>query len=785
MKKTKTVGNQKLPAKCFAYVPDPDTPSTWKLPIYKADGSPDRERLPKAYAAVFSNYRGEKAQIPSSARAGVIRKLKSAYSKAGMDWPGAKSKESEIREFTFAEGVAPLVEGEGEPDGKKWCVTLIKAGLSKNRNYYPQSVLEKAAPLFEGVKAFDRSDFDHATGGGESVRNIVGWFSESRYESGRIKATFNILDTAKWLSDMLLEAYAAKKHDLFGLSIVAMGDAKIRRHEGQEVRWVEALTEAYSVDPVVNPSAGGKFDRLAATDISDMEDLLMFKKLIEKIQALRPQLLDGKDLENITEAELLELLDEALAAQPEKKTEAKQPDNGAVKITEAEQRIANLLAEHEKRLTCQTLLAAKLTESALPDVSKNRLRSMLAGKIFTEAELNETFKAEMDYLAALKPTQVVIPNPAMPGIDTRDKMVAALDGMFMEADQKVGDQKVPRARSIRELYREMTGDFGFTGMVKHAPRLSRLFPEALTSSSWAEILGDSITRKMMAEYMTPGYLADWRKIVSDITPINDFRSNKRMQMGGYGEIPTVAESGTYTELTSPGDQEAYYSIGKKGGLESVTLEMIANDDVGAIKKIPVSLARAALIGLYRTVFDLLVDNDVTTYDSVAWFSDAATRYNKGTTALSQSGLAAIRYAMRSQAAYGETRNLLSLVPKWLVVPNELEETAFKLCKATTTLITAGSTEDLAPNINTQRYSMDYIVVDYFTNAKDYWVFCDPRDCPTIEVGFFQGREEPELFIQDQPTVGSMFTADKITYKIRHIYGVCVLDHRGAYYMDVA
>jgi len=693
----------------------------------------------------------------------------------------AYDNDKEFREFTFAEGIEPISESE-EPDGKKWDVTLIRAGLSKNGNYYPQDVLNKAAPLFEGVKAFDRSDFDHATGGGESVKNIIGWFSESRFESGKIKATFNIMDTARWLSEMLLEAYRAKKTDLFGLSIVASGEGKIRRHEGREVRWVESLTAAHAVDPVVNPSAGGRFDRLAAANISETEDLLMFKQLIEKIQTLRPELLEGKDLENITEAELLELLGKALAKKEVKVAEAKPPDTSTFQtlVTEAEKRIADLVAAAEQRTQSQAMLAAKLSESKLPEISKARVRSQFAGKLCTEAEITEGIKAELDYLAALTPTMVKVPHPAMPGVDTRDKLIAAMDGMFMEADQMVGDQKIPRARSIKMLYQEITGDFNVTGRLKEATRLT----EALTSASWGEILGDSITRKMQSEYQNPGYLADWRKIVSDITPIQDFRSNKRMVMGGYGALNDVSESETYEPLTSPTDIEAYYSIGKKGGLETVTLEMIANDDVGAVKRIPMKLARAALIGLYRGVFDLLTANAVTTYDAVAWFTNGTSHYNMSTTALSATAVNAVRVAMRNQAAYGESRYLIGLVPKWLVVPNELEDVAMKLCTAANSLISQGTTEvsDM-PNIN-QRYSMDYIVVDYYTNAADWWAFCDPKNCPTIEVGFYQGREDPELFIQDQPNVGSMFTADKITYKIRHIWGVCVLDHRGAYYMDV-
>jgi len=74
-----------------------------------------------------------------------------------------------------------------------------------------------------------------------------------------------------------------------------------------------------------------------------------------------------------------------------------------------------------------------------------------------------------------------------------------------------------------------------------------------------------------------------------------------------------------------------------------------------------------------------------------------------------------------------------------------------------------------------------IVIPYWTTATTWWLVSDPRTAPTIEVGFFKGRQEPELFVQDNPTVGSAFTADKITYKIRFIYGYNILDYRSVCY----
>lgn len=57
----------------------------------------------------------------------------------------------------------------------------------------------------------------------------------------------------------------------------------------------------------------------------------------------------------------------------------------------------------------------------------------------------------------------------------------------------------------------------------------------------------------------------------------------------------------------------------------------------------------------------------------------------------------------------------------------------------------------------------------------YLSFTDEVD--PIEIGFLNGKEIPEILVQDQPTVGNVFTADTIRYKVRHEYGGCVPDYR--------
>jgi phage major head subunit gpT-like protein len=252
---------------------------------------------------------------------------------------------------------------------------------------------------------------------------------------------------------------------------------------------------------------------------------------------------------------------------------------------------------------------------------------------------------------------------------------------------------------------------------------------------------------------------------------------RRPRIGGYGTLPIVTQGSGYNTLTSPTDEEQTYAVAKRGGTEDLTLETIANDDVGAVRRIPVKLARAAAQTLYRFVFDFLKDNPTLAYDGTALFH--TNHANTGTTALSDFQLKTAIQLMRNQAAYGDTAEVLGGAnsPRWLVVPNELEDLSVRLT-ASATYVGATNEAGTTPNMIRLRYpQLEPLVIDYWTDPDNWYLVADPAKQPTIEIGFLNGQEEPELFIQDAPLLGSVFTADKITYKIRHIYGGNVLDHR--------
>ena len=85
-KKTKTEGGQAYPASDFAYVPDPEKPSTWKLRLTSTPGgSPDPGIVGAAAAALGPGYRGNKVQIPTADRSAVVARVRRAWRKANPD----------------------------------------------------------------------------------------------------------------------------------------------------------------------------------------------------------------------------------------------------------------------------------------------------------------------------------------------------------------------------------------------------------------------------------------------------------------------------------------------------------------------------------------------------------------------------------------------------------------------------------------------------------------------------------------------------------------------------
>lgn len=83
---TKTEAGAEYPAAAYAYVPDPEKPSTWKLRLWE---TPDKKetaaQVGRAMAAMGRGFRGNKVQIPATEMAAVRAKVRAAWRKTNPD----------------------------------------------------------------------------------------------------------------------------------------------------------------------------------------------------------------------------------------------------------------------------------------------------------------------------------------------------------------------------------------------------------------------------------------------------------------------------------------------------------------------------------------------------------------------------------------------------------------------------------------------------------------------------------------------------------------------------
>ena len=421
---------------------------------------------------------------------------------------------------------------------------------------------------------------------------------------------------------------------------------------------------------------------------------------------------------------------------------------GQERLTESEAPVTRAeLALHQARLYAVSAIAA----STLPAIAKDKLQAQFKGaERFTEADVDAAIKAEREYLARF--SESGRPTGGLARIEVGDRRATIADMLDAFFDPKHKDHRT--VRSFKECYIEMTGDRDITGR----PDQARL-TESIGTDTFANALGSSITRRLQTLYRDYVEYDAWRNVTVQ-SPVNDFRTQERTQIGGYGDLPAVAERAAYTALTDPSDAKATYAVTKRGGLAQVTMEGIKNDDVGAIRRVPLELARSAKRTLYKFVMNFFAAN-AAIYDSVALYH--ASHGNLAVAALDATQLAAHRLLMKKQTGR-DTATRMGIGPKFLLVPDDLFETAYNLFNRNTNL----------DETFVQNMKLTIIAVPTWTDTNDWVTMADPNDIPVLEIGFLDGMEEPVLLTQDSPTEGSVFTNDLISYKMRHIYGGNIL-----------
>lgn len=261
---TKTEGSDgDFPAGDYAYVPDAQSPSTWKLRLTATPGgAPDAVHTGAAAAALGPNPpHGQRVQIPDADLPAVKAKVRTAWTKAhpdqAADMPASIKESAESESMPLAEEHIELIERAVGEDGLAH-IKLIAPGWGSS-GYYPPAVLARDGPnvFREGL----HMHIDHQTEAERkakqegSLKDFAGTLASDAHWEDNGPAGPGLYADAQ-----VFEPYRAMLNEMaphIGVSIRANGNAVRGEAEGRKGHIIEAITAANTTDYVTRAGAGG------------------------------------------------------------------------------------------------------------------------------------------------------------------------------------------------------------------------------------------------------------------------------------------------------------------------------------------------------------------------------------------------------------------------------------------------------------------------------------------------------------------------------------------------
>jgi hypothetical protein len=659
--------------------------------------------------------------------------------------------------------------GQLEPStGREYEVTIMRAG---NANAYtiPADTLRRDATLFEGATSF----LDHLTSFLDypSVTKLAGVIHQVNFDEDRqaVRGQFRVADSpcgdlVKRIVDQIVTDRSANKPTPnIGLSadILIQTDAN---------RIAQHITKVLSVDVVFDPAAGGYFDRVLNHRVREFTDPVSVGPT-----GATPQ---GGNMPD----------------QPGADAKHTAPDPAAVQAALHSEELSRLQAASTTellRVQCANTLHTTVAATDLPEAYKKELRRQFADKIFQPTELT----AAIDGLRAIWAKHMESETVQHYGHATDSGkraivhgMVTDMDRLQLAAERLFGlpippdKEDIPRLSGIRELYHLLSGDYQMQGVFDP----QRVTFANATTSTMASLVANIMNKVIATKWDLLGREGyNWYEQIAFQETLNSLQDISWITVGGFGDLPTVSEGASYTELTWDDKYETTAFV-KKGGFIGLTLEMLDKDQTGKVRQIPSALATAGIRTLSNAVATLFTANGAL-IDGQAWFhSTLAIRGGDGATPasgnLGTTALAAAEWLVAAAAIFKATElnsgKRLGLRPRFCLVPIDLAPTANDIFK------NDWVTTDNKHYTNLLKGTATPLVVPEWTDKTDWYAITDPNVYPCVGIGYRYSKM-PEVFIANDQVVGSMFTNDEMRIKTRFLFGTGPIDWRGVRRYTVA
>jgi hypothetical protein len=370
------------------------------------------------------------------------------------------------------------------------------------------------------------------------------------------------------------------------------------------------------------------------------------------------------------------------------------------------------------------------------------------------------------------------------GVDERDKFRDGMaHGLLVRSgvlDKRVDIEKARDGGMVGKSLRTLAGDFcrmvgistnGLSDEDMAGRALAYRSASGQTSSDFTNILANVANKALLQGWdEAPETWMIWTRRGT----LPDFKTAEISGISGFTSLDVVPEDGdiTYGKFTDRKETIKLVSYGKK---YRVSRRLIINDDLQALAAIPRAMGRAANRKVGDITYALLDSTGPTlNQDSTAlWDTATHKNYVAAATAPTVATLNTANVAMARQTD-PNTSAALNIIPRYLVVPKTLENTARVLMAAT--YDPAGTAGTLPPNPFSGRYEVvsDARLDGQTAGTAAWYLFADPNIFDTFEVSFLNGMAEPYMRESQE------WDNQGISYMIGVDFGVAALDFRAVH-----
>ncbi|MCK1672720.1 HK97 family phage prohead protease [Bradyrhizobium sp. 150] len=290
-----------------------------------------------------------------------------------------------------------------------------------------------------------------------------------------------------------------------------------------------------------------------------------------------------------------------------------------------------------------------------------------------------------------------------------------------------------------------------------------LIERAMTTSDFPLILADTFGRTLRQSYGQP---SSGIRTLARQTTAKDFRAKASLMLDSSGmKLEKVNEHGEFKhdKFVEAGES---YKLATYGKIISFSRQAMVNDDLGAFTDAARRLGLAAQAFEAEQLVALLEANagvGPTMSDGKALHHVDHGNIAAAGAAPDETTLSTARLAMRKQT--GQGGGLITVTPRFLLVPSELETKAEKLLTA----VQAMQTADVNPFSK-----LSLLVEPRLTSATRWWLFADKSEVDELEYAHLAGAPGP----QTETKIG--FEVDGVQTKVRLDFGCGAVDWRGSY-----